>query len=146
MSSNGKQGEQLFQQKMQQLGHQVQNVSANPEYWTKDIDFIVTSSATGLTKSFEVKWDSKINKTHNLYLELTNVHSKGGNGWFKFCEADYLAYGDAKKRLFYIIPLDQLKERVKHLPQKMAQCGADSIGLLVSLADIADIADIAQQL
>ena len=140
MSSNGKQGEQLFQQKMMQLGHQVQNVSANPEYWTKDIDFIVTSSTSGLTKSFEVKWDSKMYKTGNLYLELTNVHSKGGNGWFKFCEADYIAYGDAKKRLFYIIPLPQLRERVASLPKRMAQCGADSIGYLISLADIADIA------
>lgn len=139
MSSNGKYGEQLFQQKMQQQGHTVQNVSDNPDYWTKDIDFIVTSSTSGLTKSFEIKWDSKIKNTGNLYLELTNVHSKGGKGWFNFCEADYIAYGDAKKRLFYVISLSQLRERVKQLPQRIAQCGADSVGLLVSLADIADI-------
>ncbi len=70
-------------------------MSGNPDYWYKDIDCFCTSPRTGATKSFEVKWDSRINTTGNLYLELTNVHSKGGRGWFSFCEADYLAYGDA---------------------------------------------------
>ena len=140
MSSNGKAGEQLFQQIMQQQGYTVQNVSDNSDYWYRDIDFLVTSPTSGLTKSFEVKWDSKIRTTGNLYLELSNVHSKGGNGWFKFCEADYIAYGDAKQRLFYVIPLSQLRERVAQLPRRIAQCGADSIGLLVSLKDIEDIA------
>lgn len=142
MSSSGKQGERLFQQQMEAKGYEVQDVSSNPDFWSKDIDFFVTSSTTGATKSFEVKWDSKIQKSGNLYLELNNVHSKqwNGDGWFKHCEADYIAYGDAKKRLFYIIPLPQLKERVQQLPRKIAQCGQDSIGLLVALKDIQDIA------
>lgn len=80
---------------MQNLNYEVNDVSNNPDYWYKDIDFIVTSPTSGLTKAFECKWDSRINQTGNLYLELTNVHSKGGRGWFDFCEADYLAYGDA---------------------------------------------------
>lgn len=142
MSNSGKAGEQLFQQRMQQLGHTVQNVSDNSDYWSKDIDFLVTSSTSGVTKSFEVKWDSKIYKTENLYLELTNVHSKqwNGEGWFKHCEADFLAYGDAHKRIFHIIPVAQLRERIQRIPARCAQCGADSTGLLVQLKDIADIA------
>ena len=140
MSSNGKLGENLFKQIMIDRGYAVQDVSSNSVYWDKDIDFIVTSPTSGLTKSFEIKWDSRINKTGNLYLELTNIHSKGGRGWFNFCEADYLAYGDANKRLFYIIPLAQLKDRINCLPRKQANCGYDSTGLLVSLKDIADIA------
>ena len=87
MNSNnfGKQGESLFQQRMYEMGYGVNNVSNNPDYWYKDIDFIVTSPKTGVVKSFEIKWDSRINSTGNLYLELTNVHSKGGKGWFDFC-------------------------------------------------------------
>lgn len=140
--ANGKIGERLFQQIMEGRNYKVEDVSMNPDYWYKDIDFFVTSSTSGERKSFEVKWDSCISRTGNLYLELTNVHSKGGKGWYKFCEADYLAYGDAKNRIFYIIPLLELKKKVEQLPSRYAKCGYDSTGLLVSLKDIKDIIQI----
>ena len=140
--NNGKLGEQLFQQKMQNKGYTVEDVSNNPNYWYKDIDFIVTSPTTGTVKNFEVKWDSRINKTGNLYLELVNMHSKGTKGWFDFCQADYLAYGDAVTQIFYVISLEELRERVKKLPKQIAQCGNDSIGQLVSLKSISDITQI----
>lgn len=70
---------------MDARNYQTIDVSDNPEYWSKDIDFIITSSASGLTRTFEIKWDTRINSTNNLYLELTNIHSKGGIGWFEFC-------------------------------------------------------------
>lgn len=144
MSNNGKQGEIIFKQIMKDRGYIVEDVSSNSLYWDKDIDFLVTSPTSGLTKSFECKWDSRINQTENLYLELTNIHSKqwNGEGWYKHCEADYIAYGDAKKHLFFIIPLADLRERVKQLPQKIVNCGLDSRGLLVSLRDIQDIVKI----
>ena len=140
--ANGKIGERLFKQIMESRNYKVEDVSMNPDYWYKDIDFFVTSSTTGERKSFEVKWDSCISRTGNLYLELTNVHSKGGKGWFNFCEADYIAYGDAQNRIFYIIPLLELKERVNKLPNRYAKCGYDSTGLLISLKDIKDIIQI----
>lgn len=139
--NNGRQGEELFKQIMESRGYAVEDVSGNPEYWDKDIDFIITSSTSGLTKTFEVKWDSRINKTGNLYLEIANIHSKGGKGWYEFCEADYLAYGDAANGTFYIIPLLELRERVKKLPKNQVNCGFDSIGLLVSLKDISGITE-----
>lgn len=140
--ANGKQGEQLFCSLMQQLNYSVNDVSNNPSYWEKDIDFIITSPTTNLTKSFEVKWDSRINSTGNLYLELTNVHSKGGRGWFEFCQADYLAYGDACAQVFYVIPLADLKARVQKLAPREARCGQDSTGLLVALKDVIDLAQM----
>ena len=139
---NGKQGEQLFSQIMKNRNYTVEDVSNNPEYWNKDIDFIITSPTTGITKTFEVKWDSRINKTGNLYLELANIHSQRGRGWFTFCQADYIAYGDAISKQFYIIPLLELKKKVKQLPYREAQCGIDSIGQLVSLKDIRDIVEV----
>ena len=60
---------------MESRNYKVEDVSGNEEYWNKDIDFIITSSTTGTIKTFEVKWDSKINKTGNLYLEIANIHS-----------------------------------------------------------------------
>ena len=136
---NGKQGERLFQQQMQNKGYIVEDVSNNSDYWNNDIDFIVTSPTTGAVKTFEVKWDSRLNKTGNLYLELVNVNSKGGYGWFEFCQADYLAYGDATTNTFYIIPLLELREKVQHMPKQIAQCGNDSIGQLVALSSLKNI-------
>ena len=82
---NGRLGEILFAQMMREGGYTVADVSGDSEYWHKDIDFLITSPTTGAIKAFEVKWDSRINQTGNLYLELTNVNSKGGKGWFEFC-------------------------------------------------------------
>ena len=137
--NNGKQGEALFSQIMTEKGYRVVDVSGNPEYWHKDIDFIITSPNTGSVKTFEVKWDSRIGQTGNLYLELSNRHSKGGQGWFNFCQADYLAYGDANARFFYVIPMQELRKRAEQLPSRMTNCGTDSIGQLVAIKDIEDI-------
>lgn len=124
---------------MEEKGYKVQDVSANPQYWDKDIDFIVTSSTSCLERTFEIKWDNLICKTNNLYLELTNIHSKGGKGWFNFCQADYLAYGDSQNGCFYVVSLLELRERVAKAAYRRASCGQDSTGMLVSLNDISDI-------
>ena len=142
MNNNGKQGEQLFQQIMESRGYTVEDVSNNPQYWYKDIDFIVTSSTSGETKTFEVKWDTKINTTGNLFLEYESLYSKGGKGWFEFCEADFLAYGDAVTKVFYIIDMEQLRQAANNLPFRSARCGNDSIGQLVALKDIQEITQV----
>lgn len=141
MANNGKYGEYLFKQTMLGRNYTVEDVSNNENYFDKDIDFILTSPTTGLTKTFEVKWDTRINRTNNLYLELTNVHSKqwNGEGWWLHCVADYLVYGDAIAHTFYVIPLLALRERVAQLTLRIASCGYDSTGWLLSLDDIADI-------
>ena len=138
-SACGRYGELVFMKALQARQYAVVDVSADSNYWHRDIDFIATSPTTGAVKSFEVKWDSRINRTGNLYLELTNIHSQGGQGWFKFCEADFLAYGDSRAECFYVIPLADLRERVKQIPCRIASCGTDSTGLLVAIKDIADL-------
>lgn len=140
--NSGKKGERLFQQKMEQQGYEVINVSNNPDYYYKDIDFIITSPTSGETKTFEVKFDDKINQTGNLYLELENIHSKCGLGWFEFCKADYIAYGDSKTETFYVISLLDLKKRANEVPRRIARCGNDSYGQLVSLDDIQDLVKV----
>lgn len=52
--NNWKAGEELFSSIMTERGYQVQDVSGEPQFWKKDIDFIVTSPTTGAVKSFEV--------------------------------------------------------------------------------------------
>lgn len=60
MSNSGRQGEVLFSRRMSDAGYIVEDVSKNSEYWYKDIDFIITSPS-GNTRTFEVKWDTRIN-------------------------------------------------------------------------------------
>jgi hypothetical protein len=65
-------------------GYNVKDVSGNSNYYDKDIDLIVTNPY-GVTKRIEVKADSRIAETGNLFIEYLNPRSKGGYGWFRFC-------------------------------------------------------------
>jgi hypothetical protein len=60
-------------------------------------------------------------------------------GWFEFCKADYIAYGDAVNGTFYIIPLLELKEKVNRMPKQIAGCGKDSYGYLVPIKALSAI-------
>lgn len=96
MYNDGWKGEMLFRNIMQERGYTVIDERDNPKCWEIDVDFTVTSPTSGLTKTFEVKWDARIHRTGNLYLEIENVFSKHWNreGWYLHCQADYIAYGD----------------------------------------------------
>lgn len=135
--NKGIEGEQLFAQIMKNRNYKVEDVSDNPEYYYKG-DFILTSPTSGQKKIFEVKWDYKIHKTNNLYLELATRFTDG-IGWYEYCKADYIAYGDAINKKFYIIPLLELREKVEHMPKNIKECGNDSIGYIVSLDSIKDL-------
>ena len=138
---SGKDGELLFQQVMAARGNKVVDVSNNPDYWPLDIDFVITSTL-GETKTFEVKWDSRMAATGNLFLEMRNPRSKqwNGDGWWPHCKADYLVYGDAANRIFYCFSLLELRERVKQLNLRYKVTGDFSEGYLLPLAAVVDMA------
>lgn len=140
MSNNGKLGERLCAEMLMQWGYAIQNVSANPDYYYKG-DLLATSPTTGITKIIEVKWDEKIGNTNNLYLELSNINSKAKNGvgWFNWCEADFLAYGDAINRKFYIFDMKALKQRANEVPYRTRRCGYESEGQIISLDEVRDL-------
>lgn len=73
---DGKRGERIFRDRMRYNGFGVEDLRDDPEFWMIDIDFQLTSPTTGNKRYFEVKWDSLIHRTRNLYLELENIHSK----------------------------------------------------------------------
>lgn len=138
--NDGKEGERLFQKIMSGRGNIVQNVAENADYFAKDIDFIITS-AFGNTQTFEVKWCQKINQTGNLFLEIINPRSKqwNGEGWWPHCQADYLVYGDAIARKFYIIPLLALRERVGTMNLYTRSTFDGSVGLILPKNKIDDL-------
>ena len=129
-----KPGELEFKLQAQQQGHKLEYVGDEPEFWRRDIDFIINDRT-----AVEVKWDSWINTTGNLFIETANPRSKDGKGWYLFCEADYLAYGDSRINQFYIIKMSDLRHYISthNLELKITNDGAE--GFLVSLNDISDI-------
>ena len=63
----GIRGENAVYNYLIQEGYQVEDVSENPEFWQLDIDFLITKD--GCSKSIEVKNDTALGRTGNLYIE-----------------------------------------------------------------------------
>lgn len=131
-------GEYELKKALRNSGYTVKDVSDNPNYWTKDIDLIAFNETTGSLTSLEVKWDNRIAQTGNMYVEIENPRSWNGLGWFRFCEADMLAYGDAINGIFYFIEVAALKEYIKEKQTKLEKrmCADGAYGYLVPIADL----------
>ena len=131
--TDSKYGEQLFKQLMEQRGHTVEDLTAQKEFQIVDIDFKITSPS-GITKYFEVKYDSKINSTGNLFVEFFNAHNYAGLGWYEFCKANYIAYGDAHTNTFYCFLLEDLRQLISSHNFNVATTDNEKIaGYLVPL-------------
>lgn len=116
-------GEQELKDWFRSQGHYVIDVSDNPQFWDKDIDLLVTHKDTiEEPTTIEVKWDTKIAKTGNLFLEHNQVkidtwgyEQEKEDGWFRFCKAGLLFYGDAVNKCYYVFKFKELKDYVfKH--------------------------------
>ena len=132
-------GEYELKKSLRANGYIVQDVSDNPNYWNKDIDLIAQNTTTGVLTSLEVKWDNRIAQTGNMYIETENPRSNKGLGWFRFCEADMLAYGDAINGIFYFIGVAALRDYIKDNKAKLSMrtCADGAYGYLVPIADLA---------
>lgn len=129
---------------LQGKGYKVIDATQEPEYWAQDIDLIAKKDGKEIT--IEVKWDSIIAKTGNLFVETLTDIDKGKQGWFQFCKADLLYYGDAQKHIFYVIKMSDLREYVenhKTLAQRKApdrnyrhELTKVSNGILVPIKDL----------
>ncbi len=107
-----KPGETEVKKFLQRAGYVVTDVSNNPAYWKKDIDFLVRNPETGGTASIEVKYDKRMAQTKNFFIEIANLRSNEGKGWFNFCEADFIYYIDAQNLFLYIFKFKELEEYI----------------------------------
>ena len=135
----GKEGENSLANILRAQGIDVRDVSGEKEYWAQDIDFIISNGVK--QKTVEVKNDTRIHKTGNMYIETANPRSAGGHGWFLFCQADYLAYGDAINHCFYFFRLTELREYVEANRGWLKEVSTfdGSRGFLVGLKDVEDL-------
>ena len=100
-------GEELAYECLVNQGYTVEDVTQNPAYYRLDIDLIATRD--GEQHTIEVKWDRRMSQTGNMFIETTSSIEEGKEGWFMFCKADLLYYGDSVNRIFYIIRMDDLR-------------------------------------
>lgn len=110
MQNKGKIGEIKAYNYLVSNGYTVKDVTNNPDYWYKDIDFVVQKNDVQIC--LEIKWDYRIAETKNMFIEeITNLDNFT-RGWYKFCDADYIYYGDALNNIFYVFRFADLKHYI----------------------------------
>ena len=114
---------------LQDNGWTVQDVTHNENYWNKDIDLIIEKDNRLFT--IEVKWDSRISKTGNMFIETFADLDNCKDGWFNYCKADYIYYGDSINQLFYVFKTQDLRSFVSnHLMEERKAADYNSRGML----------------
>lgn len=100
----GKRGERLVAAAFAAKGHKVEDLSGIYEYQLKDTDMRLTDEK-GTTITLEVKNDIKSNYTGNVFIETYNTNNvkRGGQGWFSYCEADYLCFVQEEYGVAHIV-------------------------------------------
>lgn len=104
---------------LQSQGYFVEDLTDNPVFWDKDIDFSIEKN--GNIEYIEVKWDNRIHQTGNLYVEKYTDIDKKKKGWFEICQADYILYGDSYNNLFYKFRLKDLKDYIEKHESQLQQ-------------------------
>ena len=125
-------------------GWKVQDLTQCEAFFGKDIDLLISRGQE--QHYIEVKWDNWIHYTGNMFIETITDLDFNKDGWYKFCSAEFVFYGDSKNNLFYVYRFNDLKEYIKEeyssLQARKApdynskgQLRKVSQGLLVSIED-----------
>lgn len=130
----GKEGEALVAAALAARGHTVTDLSDDWTYRRIDIDFRLTSPI-GATTTLEVKTDDASERTGNVFIEYSNIHNKSHNynGWYYYCEADYLAFVQQHYNKCHIVSRNDLINEIKHNKYRTASTNS-SAGFLVPVA------------
>ena len=101
-------GEKLVYDYLNDKGYQVIDVSRDQDYWTQDIDFIAMKGDR--TIKIEVKYDSWINRTNNMFIELISNVDNNQSGWIDYCKADIIFYVDAVANIAYVVKVSDIRD------------------------------------
>lgn len=104
-------GEVEAQNYLLKNGWKVKNLTACKDFFSKDIDFLIERDQERFY--IEIKWDTRIKHTGNMFIEVSTDIENNKDGWYNYCEADFIFYGDALNKLFYVFRLQDLKEFIK---------------------------------
>ncbi len=104
-------GEMFARKCLQANGYQVIDRTQQQEYWKKDID--LTASKDGYISQLEIKWDTKIHKSGAMFIELLTNIQENKQGWMNYTQADYIWYGDAERKVFYIFRAEDMRRYLR---------------------------------
>lgn len=115
----GEIGEDVFAEYMHYLGdNYIVDVRQDKEFQAKDIDYVVYSDDEDMY-TVEVKTDMKIgemriSKYRRFFIEDVQNVRVNSDGFFRYCEADILAYYDSIKELMYLVNWNDLKDYINY--------------------------------
>ncbi len=116
--NSGLSGEQLLKQDLMSRGFQIIDRADNLEYRKRDIDF-ETRRYGEKYYSVEVKTDSRMHETGNIVIEMNMFRDSGTtNGWYHYCDADFLCFIDEVTWEYYMINWKKLKKLMEDREEK----------------------------
>jgi penicillin-binding protein-related factor A (putative recombinase) len=140
-NSAGKRGEKLFKEFLEKSGKPCKDVSDDPKYQRDDIDFIVEGKS-GNEISFEVKNDSKIAYTGNIFYESISNVDYGTVGCFEKTKADFIVICSESENKFYLIKSDVLRNYVQQNKKSLRYIsrveGSNSAGYLIPKSKVSE--------
>ena len=118
----GRVGEELSLNYLINKGWNVEDVSANEEYFNLDIDFIAEKNGT--TVSLDVKTEEAMNRTGNMFIEtgITYLDGKYKGGWLRYSKAEYIWHINPVNSMAFAYRLEDMKEYIKKNRCKMGSC------------------------
>lgn len=135
--NDGKQGEYLARKCLEANGFTVKDVSNNSDYWKQDVDLLAEKQ--GRLYKIEVKWDDVIAESGCFFFEVITDIDRNKQGWAKYTEADYIFYGDAQQKIFYVFSADDMRDCINAQGQNYYKIAQDfykkSAGVLVNVCD-----------
>lgn len=116
----GEIGEYAFYEYMNYIDSDIDVVDVRNDkiYQAKDIDYLVYSDNEDMY-SVEIKTDClvgkmKVSKYRRFFIEDVQNIRIGSDGFFRYCEADILAYYDSIKELMYLVDWNDLKDYINY--------------------------------
>lgn len=104
-------GEDYATKCLEANGYTVVDRRQSPEYWAKDID--LTAIKDGTQMEIEVKWDSRIQQSGAMFFELVTNIKENRAGWANYTEADFIFYGDAVGKVFYVFSVSDMRKYLR---------------------------------
>lgn len=134
--NRGKQGETLAAKALEARGHKVIDVSDDWNYRCADIDFVLTNKQ-GQTTTLEVKTDAASEYTGNVFVEYYNSNNQSHEyqGWFKYCEAEYIGFIQPNNKKAMIVSFEELKQNIKENSYRSAS-SYNATGFLMPISTL----------
>ena len=111
----GHDGETIVRHYFEKQGYKVADLTGDPDWQASDVD-IQIEMPDGSLRYMEIKTDTEMWKTGNIFLELSMERRNSGTvseGWFTYSLANDLCYLCCGTSTLYVIPFEPLREYVR---------------------------------